>query len=97
MKLESKFQRELIQEIKSRWPTAVVFKNEFRQGFPDLTVLYSDRWAMLECKRYEDASHRPNQDYYVQLLNGMSFARFVYPENMEEVLEDLEAHFEARR
>ena len=95
MKRESKFQGELVKEIKRRWPTAVVMKNDpnYIQGIPDLTVLYSDRWAMLECKRSRDEARQPNQEYYVSTMNGMSFARFVCPENVEDVLDEMEAHF----
>ena len=90
-KLESKFQKELINEIKDRFPGAVVLKNDasYIQGFPDLTVLYKDKWGVLEVKREKSASRQPNQQYYVDKLNDMSFARIVYPENREEVLNEL--------
>ena len=88
--LEKDFQRELIQDLKERFPGALIYKNETKQGFPDLTILYRDRWALLECKRSEDASHQPNQDYYVELANDMSYASFVYPENKGDVLNALE-------
>jgi hypothetical protein len=96
---ESKFQAGLIKRLKSEFPGCVVLKNDeqYIQGFPDLTVLYQDKWAVLESKRFESASHRPNQDYYVNLLNGMSYSRFVYPENEEEVIDDLREVFEPGR
>lgn len=94
---ENKFQSELIKEIKSRFPGCIVFKNDssYIQGFPDLTILYEDRWAVLECKREEDASKRPNQDYYVNMLNKMSYSNFVYPENKEVILDELQRSFES--
>lgn len=95
--LEKDFQRELIHELKERFPGALVYKNETKQGFPDLTVLYQEHWALLECKKSEDASHQPNQDYYVDLANGMSFASFVYPENKGDVLNALEQAFRPNR
>ena len=88
--LEKDFQREMIRDLKERFPGALIYKNETRQGFPDLTILYGNRWALLECKRSEDASHQPNQDYYVELANGMSYSSFVYPENKGDVLNALE-------
>lgn len=88
--LERDFQRELIQDLKERFPGALIYKNESKQGLPDLTILYRDRWALLECKKSEGASHQPNQDYYVELANSMSFASFVYPENKGDVLNALE-------
>ena len=63
------------------------------QGIPDMLVLYENRWAALEGKKFNNASHRPNQDYYVDLMNHMSFASFVYPENKDEVLDELYNYF----
>ena len=95
--LESKFQSDLIEELKDLFPGALIFKNETKQGFPDLTVLYKKHWALLECKKSEDASHQPNQDYYVDYANSMSFSRFIYPENKQEVLDELQQAFRTRR
>lgn len=95
--LENSFKTQLVKEIETRLPGSLVFHldpNE-RQGAPDLLVLYQDRWAALEGKKEKNASHRPNQDYYVNLMNRMSFARFIYPENREEVLNELQRSFKA--
>lgn len=94
-KLESKFQKELIDKIKSRYPGCVILKNDssYIQGFPDWTILYKDKWAVLEAKRSKNAAKQPNQEYYVDKLNNMSFSRFVFPENSEEVLEDISKYF----
>lgn len=91
-KLESKFQSELIRDLKAIFPGCVVQKQDASsmQGIPDLLILYNDRWAMLECKRDELAHHQPNQDYYVNKFDRMSFCRFIYPENKEEVLNALQ-------
>ena len=99
MKRENKFQSQLIAEIKELLPGCKVLKNDpnYIQGIPDLTVLYKDRWAALECKRSSDAPHQPNQDYYVDEMNEMSFAAFVYPENKEEILHELQKAFRPRR
>lgn len=94
--LERDFQRNLVETIKSRFPGCVVLRNDPRtnpQGIPDLTVLYKSKWCCLECKRSNTASRRPNQDYYISMLNTMSYANFVYPENVEEVLNDMEYTF----
>ena len=95
---ESDFQKELIKEIKQRLPGAVVLKNDAKyiQGIPDLTVLHGSKWALLECKKDVSATHQPNQDYYVEKLNKMSFSSFIYPDNKEEVLDAMEQSFKRR-
>ena len=97
MKKEGDFQADLIDSLKERFPGCIVVKNDARylQGVPDLTVLYNNKWATLEDKREKNAHHQPNQDYYVEKMNNMSFSRFVYPENVEEVLDELEQSFKA--
>lgn len=94
---ENEFQRKLVKELKSLFPGCVVMKADANQhqGIPDLVILYNNRWAALECKRSKDASHRPNQDYYVDKMNRMSFSAFIYPENKEEILDELETFFVA--
>ena len=94
-KLESKFQKELIDEIKEQYPGCIVMKNDssYIQGIPDLTILYKDKWAMLEVKKNSKATKQPNQEHYVEQLNDMSFSRFVYPENKKDVLDDLRKKF----
>ena len=88
---ENAYQTGLIRRIQERFPGSTVIKNDpnYRQGFPDLTVFYKDKWAALECKASASAKHQPNQDYYVQMLNDMSFAAFIYPENEEEVFREM--------
>lgn len=94
-KLESKFQKELMTEIQNLYPGCVILKNDpnYIQGFPDWTIFYKNKWAVLEAKRDKNARKQPNQDYYVDRLNNMSFSRFVYPENKDEVLRELEQVF----
>ena len=92
-RLESGFQDKLIKEIKSLFPGSMVFKMDQIQGIPDILILFKDKWASLECKKSGSASHRPNQEYYVDLMNKMSFSRFIFPENKDEVLEELKKIF----
>jgi hypothetical protein len=94
-KLESKFQKELMDEIRERYPGCMITKNDssYIQGIPDWTIFYRGKYAILEAKREEKAKHQPNQDYYVELFDKMSFSRFVYPENKDEVLRELDIHF----
>lgn len=96
-KRESKFQKELMDEIRDLYPGCVILKNDsgYIQGFPDWTILYEDKWAVLECKREKNADKQPNQEYYVEKLDNMSFSRIVYPENKEEVLNALQRTFKS--
>lgn len=95
MKRESAFQNALIRTIKNLLPGCIVLKLDpnYIQGIPDLLVLYGITWAALECKRTEDSPHQPNQDYYVDKMSSMSFASFIYPENMQQVLKDMLNYF----
>lgn len=94
---ESKFQADLKKELKQRFPGCIVTKLDSGdiQGIPDLLVLYKNKWASLEVKKSETASKRPNQNYYVEKMNKMSFSRFIFPENKEEVLNELHKTFES--
>ena len=94
-RLESGFQDNLKKEIEEMFPGCMVFKMDQIQGIPDLLVLHNDKWASLECKKNARATKRPNQEYYVGLMNGMSFSRFIYPENKEEVLRELQQTFDS--
>ena len=95
--LESRFKTQLIKDLKNLFPGCMVVHldpNEI-QGIPDLLVLYGPKWAALEGKKFAEARCQPNQPYYVDLMNQMSFAAFIYPENKEEVLYDLQQAFRA--
>lgn len=95
MSKESEFQKAVIDDIKNRFPGSIVLKNDpnYIQGIPDLLILNDGKWAALECKRNKNSKHQPNQDYYIGMLNEMSYASFIYPENKEEVLDELQQSF----
>lgn len=97
--LERDYQAKLIKKLRVKFPGCVILKNDsdYMPGVPDLTILYKDRWAMLEVKACEDSPIRPNQDYYIYKLDKMSYAAFIYPANEEEVLVDLQHAFKSRR
>ena len=92
-RLESGFQDRLRDELKKLFPGCMVFKMDQIQGIPDLLVLYKDKWAFLENKKSASAKKQVNQEYYVDLLNKMSFSRFIFPENKESVLTELKQFF----
>ena len=97
--LERKFQTQLIDELERLFPGCLILKNDeqWLQGIPDLTVLWRGNWAFLEGKRSAKAPARPNQAYYIEMAQKMSFGAFIYPENMEAVLDDLQCAFAPRR
>ena len=90
---ENRYQSYIIGVLNDMFPGCVIMKNDsnYIQGIPDLIVLVGDRWAMLEVKSAEDSPMGLNQLHYVNKLNGMSFAAFIYPENEEEVLYELQS------
>lgn len=96
-KLERTFQAALIRELKKIFTGCLVIKMDptYIQGLPDLLVLHGGKWASLECKRSPKSSTRPNQEYYVGLMDKMSFSRFISPANKEEVLLDLQQAFKS--
>lgn len=98
-KLERDFQAALIKELREIFPGCFILKNDagYLQGIPDLTVLYRKHWAILECKAAANSDHQPNQDYYVDVLDDMSYAAFIYPENKEDIINELRKAFGSRR
>jgi hypothetical protein len=98
-KLESVFQADLILDIKDLFPGCIVLKNDeqYIQGIPDLLILYRDKWAALECKRSDSEPYRPNQEYYIERMDSMSYASMICPENREEVLYELQQTLQPRR
>lgn len=94
--LENRFKTELIRQLELIFPGCIILHpdpNEI-QGIPDILILYKNKWAALEGKKNSRSSVRPNQQYYVDILNEMSFARFIFPENKEDVLNELQQAFE---
>lgn len=93
--LENSFKTQLVKKIKELFPGSIVTHLDPTeiQGIPDLLILYKNKWAVLEGKKDVKASKRPNQGYYVDLMNKMSFADIIYPENKDEVLQRLYKFF----
>lgn len=89
---ESKFQADLIKELRDLFPGCVILKNDanYIQGFPDLTILHGTKWATLEVKASHDSEQQPNQRYYVDICNDMSYSAFIYPENKEVILREIQ-------
>lgn len=94
---EAQYQARLIRKLRIMFPDCIVQKVDTAPGWPDLLILWNDRWACLEVKAHSTAKTQPNQDHYVSRLNGMSFAAYIYPENEREVLDALQQAFESPR
>jgi hypothetical protein len=96
--LESQYQSQLIKRLYRRFPGCVILKldTDYMQGIPDLLILWMDKWATLEVKTHAGARTQPNQAYYVELMNVMSFSAFIYPSNEEHVLNELQLAFKPR-
>lgn len=92
---ESTYQRNLISRLKCMFPGCIILKNDPQdsQGIPDLLILFGNQWAMLEVKASYDSPEQPNQDYYIDMYNEMSFAAFIHPQNEEQVLYALQSAF----
>lgn len=94
--LESRYQAQLIKKLQAMFEGCVILKNDssYLQGVPDLTILYKDRWAMLEVKATGAwVREQPNQEHWIRMLDDMSFAAFIHPGNEEEVLDALQHTF----
>ena len=96
-RLESGFKDKLIADLKKIFKDCLVFKMDQIQGIPDLLILYKNKWFSLECKKSANAKRQPNQEYYVDIMNKMSFSRFIYPENKDSVLDELRQIFDERK
>lgn len=97
--LEGEFKAALIKELKTQYPDSIILRLDPKhlQGIPDLLILIGSFWAALETKKAPKAGKRPNQPYYVSLMDRMSFARFINPENKEEVLLELQRASRSRK
>lgn len=96
--LETKFQKRFCKRLRKEFPGCVLLRNDpqYIQGMLDWTLLWEGFWAALEMKGSLKAKRQPNQDHFVKLLNKMSYAAFVSPENEEEVIAALQKAFTSR-
>lgn len=99
--LESTFEGKLNTRLENMFPGCVILKLDAssQQGIPDRLILWDVHWAILEVKRGPDeaANPEPNQTYWVERFGEMSFSAFIYPENMEEVLYEIQRAFSPAR
>jgi hypothetical protein len=95
------FQTQVIKELEREFPGCFIQKLDpnYRQGVPDLLMLWGVHWAVLEVKgkRPSPSDFEPNQEWYIDHLNEMSYSACVYPENLEDVLHGIQQAFQSRR
>lgn len=96
---ENVYQARIIRRLKKEFPGCLVIKNDasYIQGIPDLLVLNGIRWVAIEVKRSGKEPFQPNQSYYLELMDRMSAAYVVYPENEERVFDELQLTLGDRR
>ena len=77
---ESDFQANTIKKLKVMFPGAIITKLDasYILGIPEVLILWGQRWAVFEFKKYVHATKRQNPDSYVDRMNTMSFARVIY-------------------
>lgn len=99
MAREGSFKSQFIKRLQREYPRAIITKNDANQlqGIPDILFLLETFWAVFEAKDNVDSPYRPNQEYYLDLMNNMSFARVVYPEIEEEVIRELQRAYRTSR
>lgn len=94
--LEREYQKKLIKKLNDTFDGCLILKNDasYLQGIPDLSVLYKNKFALLEVKKSSNENIQPNQQYYIDIAksNG-AFASFIYPENEEEIIDGLKKYF----
>ena len=96
--LEGRYKTELKKRMEARFSGAIILKNDEQlcPGIFDLVILWGPWYAAVEVKRSATARYRPNQEYYldeVRRMGGLAFT--LYPENEEEVLDEIQQSFEA--
>lgn len=99
---EEVYQANLIRRLEHMFPGCVVVRldprfvdfyvegKRYSQGVADILILFGSRWAMLEVKAAIDAPVQPNQPYFINMFDALSYAAFISPENEEEILYDLQ-------
>lgn len=97
-KFKAEFKKELVERLAKQGVEIDIFENKSnKRSSLDTIFLGKCVWAMLEFKASKDAPHRPNQDYNVDRMNERCYAAFVYPENKQEKLDELERLFSITR
>lgn len=92
--MEKKVQTKLIKYLKKKGcyviKTQVDGRGLVPVGCPDVIALYEGWWGAFECKASAKAKFQPLQEYTIEKLNNWSIAMVVHPDNIDEVISQLE-------
>lgn len=98
--LERDFQKGLIKTLEKLFPGCVILKNDakYKDGIPDLSIFYKSKYAFLEVKKSYDEclksmKNKPKQKYFIDKFSKWAFGSYIYPENVEYVLDQLKEVF----
>lgn len=92
--MEKKVQTRLIKYLKKKGcyviKTQVDGRGLVPVGCPDVIALYEGWWGGFECKGSAKAKFQPLQEVTIEKLNNWSIAMVVHPDNIDDVISQLE-------
>lgn len=93
MAREADFQAKAIKWLRSKGFKC--FKQQMnattRVGTPDLFIFNEGFWGWIEFKKSKNSPKRPGQEQNIAWAQENSWGEFVYPENWEQIKEELES------
>ena len=91
---EKKVQQKLIKYLKKKGcyviKTQVDGRGLVPVGCPDVIALYEGWWGAFECKGSAKAKFQSLQEVTIEKLNNWSIAMVVHPDNIDDVISQLE-------
>lgn len=92
---ESNIQSDIIKRLKGMGCVVIKYEQNATtlKGFPDIMFMKGPFWGALEVKTSKKAHKQPGQQDWIDKLNEMSYAKFIYPENKEEILNEIKEFF----
>lgn len=90
--MEKKTQQRLIKHLKRRgcFVMAITVVPGIPTGTPDVFFCKEGFYGFAEVKSSRTAKYRPLQKEQLKKLNDWSWAKAVYPENYDEIKEELD-------
>lgn len=90
--MEAKVQKEITQFLKKKGCLIIKTKPGVLApvGTPDIFFFLEGFWGCIEVKRSAKAPYRPLQKETIAKLSDWSYARVAYPENVHEILLELD-------